>query len=149
MIYYVYTLFYSEGVNVEGYFIWSLLDNFEWCDGYTVRFGLVYVDYKHGLTRYPKDSGIWFMNFLKSRTPKLPTKRQATEHKEYETRKKIRSWRKYLEAGVLYPWLSFLLSWFHIQVSEGVSVQFQIHCCDAVFSSSNKSIVCLFSSKFH
>ncbi|KAM7508119.1 hypothetical protein LguiA_018572 [Lonicera macranthoides] len=81
----------NEGVNVEGYFIWSLLDNFEWCDGYTVRFGLVYVDYNHGLARYPKDSAIWFMNFLKSRTPKLPTKRQAIEYKEYETRKKVKS----------------------------------------------------------
>ncbi|KAM7508121.1 hypothetical protein LguiA_018574 [Lonicera macranthoides] len=81
----------NEGVNVEGYFIWSLLDNFEWCDGFTVRFGLVYVDYKHGLARYPKDSAFWFMNFLKSRTPKLPPKRKITEQKEYETRKKIRA----------------------------------------------------------
>ncbi|XP_052108033.1 beta-glucosidase 24-like isoform X2 [Arachis duranensis] len=53
-----------NGVDVRGYFIWSLLDNFEWCDGYTVQFGIVYVDFANGLKRYPKDSAKWFKNFL-------------------------------------------------------------------------------------
>ncbi|XVE62142.1 hypothetical protein DITRI_Ditri06bG0095100 [Diplodiscus trichospermus] len=55
----------KEGVNVRGYFAWSLMDNFEWSHGYTKRFGLVYVDYKNGLTRHPKSSAFWFKNFLK------------------------------------------------------------------------------------
>ncbi|XP_043690847.1 beta-glucosidase 12-like [Telopea speciosissima] len=54
----------KEGVDVRGYFAWSLLDNFEWGDGYTVRFGINYVDYKNGLKRYPKHSAIWFKKFL-------------------------------------------------------------------------------------
>ncbi|XP_008775422.3 beta-glucosidase 12-like [Phoenix dactylifera] len=54
-----------EGADVRGYFAWSLLDNFEWVDGYTVRFGINYVDYKDGLKRYPKSSALWFGSFLK------------------------------------------------------------------------------------
>ncbi|VAH53366.1 unnamed protein product [Triticum turgidum subsp. durum] len=54
-----------DGANVKGYFVWSMLDNFEWESGYTVWFGLHYVDYNHGLKRYPKRSAGWFKNFLK------------------------------------------------------------------------------------
>ena len=54
-----------DGVQVKGYFAWSLLDNFEWAQGYTKRFGLVYVDYKNGLARHPKSSAYWFLRFLK------------------------------------------------------------------------------------
>ncbi|XP_004514568.1 beta-glucosidase 42 [Cicer arietinum] len=55
----------KDGADVRGYFAWSLLDNFEWAQGYTKRFGLVYVDYKDGLTRHPKSSAYWFSRFLK------------------------------------------------------------------------------------
>ncbi|XP_058006869.1 beta-glucosidase 12 [Hevea brasiliensis] len=55
-----------KGVKVKGYFGWSLLDNFEWDDGYEVRFGMVYVDYKDGLKRYLKKSAMWFKEFLHS-----------------------------------------------------------------------------------
>jgi beta-glucosidase len=54
----------NEGVNVNGYFVWSPTDNFEWDKGYRTRFGLIYVDFKT-LDRYMKDSGIWFRDFLK------------------------------------------------------------------------------------
>ncbi|XP_058073485.1 beta-glucosidase 24-like isoform X3 [Magnolia sinica] len=56
-----------DGVDVRGFFAWSLLDNFEWAEGYTVRFGLIYVDYKDGLKRYPKQSALWFQQFLRGR----------------------------------------------------------------------------------
>ncbi|KAI5675780.1 hypothetical protein M9H77_06730 [Catharanthus roseus] len=57
----------DDGVKVQGYFIWSLLDSFEWGTGYTVRFGLLYTDYKNKFSRYPKDSAIWLMdNFHKN-----------------------------------------------------------------------------------
>ncbi len=47
------------GVPVEGYFAWSLLDNFEWAEGYSRRFGIVYVDYP-SQRRIVKDSGRWY-----------------------------------------------------------------------------------------
>ncbi|XP_042493206.1 beta-glucosidase 24-like [Macadamia integrifolia] len=53
------------GVNVKGFFLWSLLDNFEWDCGYTVRFGINYVDFNDDLKREPKLSANWFKNFLK------------------------------------------------------------------------------------
>lgn len=53
----------KEGINVNGYFVWSLTDNFEWDKGYRTRFGLTYVDYDTQ-KRYIKDSGYWFQKFL-------------------------------------------------------------------------------------
>jgi len=54
----------QEGLNVHGYFVWSLTDNFEWAEGYYPRFGLVYVDYQNQ-DRVIKESGFWLRNFLK------------------------------------------------------------------------------------
>ena len=48
-----------DGIDLRGYFVWSLLDNFEWAYGYSKRFGLVYVDYQTQ-RRIPKDSARWF-----------------------------------------------------------------------------------------
>ncbi|GLJ30674.1 hypothetical protein SUGI_0607410 [Cryptomeria japonica] len=53
-----------NGSDVRGYFIWSLLDNFEWRFGYKLRFGLYYVD-KHSQNRYPKLSAEWVKQFLR------------------------------------------------------------------------------------
>jgi beta-glucosidase len=52
------------GVDVRGYFYWSLMDNFEWAEGYHPRFGLVHVDF-NTQQRILKDSGLWFKEFLK------------------------------------------------------------------------------------
>ncbi|KAL6659120.1 hypothetical protein ACP70R_003160 [Stipagrostis hirtigluma subsp. patula] len=56
----------EDGCDVRGYFVWSLLDNWEWTAGYTSRFGLYFVDYKDNLKRYPKNSVQWFKNLLAS-----------------------------------------------------------------------------------
>ena len=45
----------KQGVDLRGWFFWTLLDNFEWAEGYTKRFGLIYVDFKTQ-KRTPKDS---------------------------------------------------------------------------------------------
>ncbi|KAG7600324.1 Glycoside hydrolase superfamily [Arabidopsis suecica] len=55
----------DDKVNVTGYFVWSLMDNFEWQDGYNSRFGLYFIDFKNNLTRHQKESGKWYSNFLK------------------------------------------------------------------------------------
>lgn len=57
----------SEGVPLTGYFVWSLLDNFEWYFGYAKRFGITYVDYATQ-ERIPKDSFLWYRDFIASRS---------------------------------------------------------------------------------
>jgi beta-glucosidase len=56
----------ADGAPVSGYFVWSLLDNFEWAHGYSKRFGIVFVDYPT-LERVPKDSFYWYRDFIGSR----------------------------------------------------------------------------------
>lgn len=56
----------SEGIPVKGYFLWSLLDNFEWADGYATRFGIVYVDFKTQ-KRTPKLSAAFYKQVIRER----------------------------------------------------------------------------------
>ncbi|KAL4159062.1 hypothetical protein KRP22_006527 [Phytophthora ramorum] len=49
----------AEGADVRGYFTWSLFDNYEWAAGFSIRFGIVWVDYDT-LERTPKDSAAWY-----------------------------------------------------------------------------------------
>ena len=54
----------QDGVDVRGYFAWSLLDNFEWAEGYNKRFGLIHVNYET-LKRTIKDNGEWYAGVIR------------------------------------------------------------------------------------
>ncbi len=60
-----------DGADVRGYFLWSFLDNFEWAEGYRMRFGLIYVDYAT-MERIPKDSYMWYQQVILSNGRNLP-----------------------------------------------------------------------------
>jgi beta-glucosidase len=53
----------AQGVDVRGYSVWSLLDNYEWADGYSQRFGIVFVDYRTQ-ERIPKMSAYWLKDVI-------------------------------------------------------------------------------------
>lgn len=57
----------NDGVDIRGYFVWSLLDNFEWAHGFSKRFGVTHVDYKT-LKRTVKDSGKWYSQVARTNT---------------------------------------------------------------------------------
>ncbi|MCX7986118.1 MAG: GH1 family beta-glucosidase [Bacteroidales bacterium] len=56
----------KEGVPVSGYFVWTLMDNFEWAEGFTQRFGIVYNDFQTQ-QRYLKQSALWWKDFLNAK----------------------------------------------------------------------------------
>jgi beta-glucosidase len=55
----------ESGVELRGYFVWSLLDNFEWDSGYAMRFGIVFVDYL-SQQRIPKSSALWYRDVIRA-----------------------------------------------------------------------------------
>lgn len=53
----------ESGVPLKGYFVWTLMDNFEWAQGYTLRYGLTYVNFQTQ-ERMLKDSAKWYRRFI-------------------------------------------------------------------------------------
>ena len=69
----------ADGVDLRGYFAWSLMDNFEWASGYQFRFGLVHID-RETLARTPKRSALWYSDVVRSNAlPSGPTIEARTE----------------------------------------------------------------------
>jgi len=66
----------DAGADVRGYFVWSLMDNFEWSWGYEKRFGIVRVDYDT-LERTPKDSARFYAELIRTRRLDLPDADEA------------------------------------------------------------------------
>jgi len=66
----------TAGADVRGYFVWSLLDNFEWGSGYSQRFGIVYVDYP-SLRRVPKSSARWYADLITAAREGAPASRSV------------------------------------------------------------------------
>lgn len=64
----------NEGVDIQGVFAWSFMDNVEWDDGTNYRFGITYVDYtSDDLTRHPKKSAMWWQSLIASMSPTTVT----------------------------------------------------------------------------
>ena len=61
----------DEGIDVFGYCVWTLTDNFEWAEGFRQRFGLVYTDFMNDQKRIPKDSAWWYRDVIASNGEKL------------------------------------------------------------------------------
>ncbi|XP_039016436.1 beta-glucosidase 18-like [Hibiscus syriacus] len=71
-----------KGADIRGYFLWSLLDNFEWTLGYTIRFGIHHVDYTT-LKRTPRTSALWYQQFIANHTGSkilMPSKTTFQHH---------------------------------------------------------------------
>ena len=57
---------YEDGANLHGYYLWSLLDNFEWAWGFEMRFGIVHVDYENNMRRTPKESALAYRDLIRA-----------------------------------------------------------------------------------
>lgn len=64
----------ADGIDVRGYFLWSIMDNFEWTAGFRERFGIIYIDYQTQ-KRIPKDAAFWFKKVIASHGDALSERR--------------------------------------------------------------------------
>ncbi|CDY22731.1 BnaA08g05610D [Brassica napus] len=86
-LYFLSKVIKEKHVNVKGYFAWSLGDNYEFCKGFTVRFGLSYIDWNNITDRDLKQSGKWYKKFII--TKDLPKKDFLRSSLTFEKKKKF------------------------------------------------------------
>ena len=67
----------AEGAPIRGYFVWSLMDNFEWSLGYSKRFGVIFTDYENNLRRVIKDSGLLYAQIAQGN--RLPVENSVSQ----------------------------------------------------------------------
>ena len=72
-----------DGVKVNGYFAWSIYDNFEWADGFNTRFGMIYIDYKNNQARYNKDSVSFYSKFVQYMQEQTRTHEEILNYLEF------------------------------------------------------------------
>ena len=92
----------ADGVDVRGYFVWSLLDNFEWASGLKMRFGLVYVDYPTQ-RRIPKTSFGWYADLIQRAASRKKASGTTARKKAAAPSKAARSKRKRTKTAASKP----------------------------------------------
>jgi beta-glucosidase len=86
----------AEGIDVRGYFAWSVMDNFEWSQGYQHRFGLIHVDYETQ-RRTLKDSAHWYREVIATNGASLGTGEEAGEPLHYAVKEAIQYVRTHIQ----------------------------------------------------
>ncbi|KAF2536641.1 hypothetical protein F2Q68_00019175 [Brassica cretica] len=100
----------EKGVNIKGYFAWALGDNYEFCKGFTVRFGLSYVNWTNLDDRNLKESGKWYQSFINGTTKNPAKQDSAAQTSPSATRRRTSQMHETLYPTFMIIFISLLLA---------------------------------------